>query len=113
VASTTILFVPCPLTKVKPLGMVQLYVKPATAVTEYTWPVVFGQTVPGPLIADGAAGTSRAINLLVELLVEVRQVAFEPDNQILPCKNELEADTVIVLVPAPEVMVNPDGIDQL
>ena len=64
-------------------------------------------------MADGAAGTSRAINLLVELLVDVRHVALEPDSQILPCKKELDAVTVIVLVPAPDVIVNPDGIDQL
>ena len=64
-------------------------------------------------MAEGAAGTSRAISLLVELLVEFGQVALEPDSQMLPCRKDPEADTVMVLVPAPEVIVNPDGIDQL
>jgi hypothetical protein len=64
-------------------------------------------------MAEGAAGTSLAISLLVELLVEVRQVALEPDNQILPCKNVLDAETVMVFVPAPDVIDNPVGIVQL
>jgi hypothetical protein len=64
-------------------------------------------------MAEGAAGTSRAISLLVAWLVALKQVGLDPDTQMLPWLKLLAAVTVMELVPDPEVIVIPDGIVQL
>jgi hypothetical protein len=69
--------------------------------------------VPGPVIEDGVAGTSRLTNLPVALLLTDVQVALDPDTSTFPCEKVLDADTVMVFVPAPLVMVKPLGTAQL
>jgi len=81
--------------------------------TENTIPVDPGHTKPGPLIGPGVGGASLDICLNVEELVVVEHAGSEADNQILPCPKLDAALTVTELVPAPEVMVTPPGIDQL
>ena len=81
--------------------------------TENTFPVDPGQTSPGPLIGPGVGGASLEICLNVDELVVVEHAGSEADNQIFPCPKLEAALTVTELVPAPEVMVTPLGIDQL
>jgi hypothetical protein len=76
-------------------------------------PVDPGHTNPGPAIVLGVAGASFEMSLKTALLDDVLQAGREADNQMLPCPKLLAAFTVTVLVPAPEVMVTPLGIDQL
>jgi len=75
--------------------------------------VVFGHTVPGPLMAEGAAGTSLAINLLVAPPLEVGQVLFDPDAQMFPWRKFDATFTVMMFVPAPDAIDIPVGIVQL
>jgi len=81
--------------------------------TENTLPVDPGQTNPGPLIGPGVGGASLEICLYVDELVVVEHAGSEADNQMLPCPKLDAALTVTELVPAPEVIVTPLGIDQL
>ena len=53
------------------------------------------------------------INFDTTLLVDVLHAGSDADNQMFPCPKLEAALTVTELVPAPEVMVTPLGIDQL
>lgn len=72
-----------------------------------------GQMVAGPLIVPGVAGASLDISFETALLEDVLHAGSEADNQMLPCPKLLDAVTVTVLVPAPEVIVTFVGMDQL
>jgi len=69
--------------------------------------------VAGPCIVPMDVGASLAINLFIALLVVVEHAGKDADNQILPCPKLLAAETVMVFVPAPEVIVKPLGMVQL
>ena len=76
-------------------------------------PLEPGQMAAGPVMVPGVAGASFEMSLETALLDDVLQAGSEADNHMLPCPKLLAAFTVTVLVPAPEVIVTPLGIDQL
>jgi len=69
--------------------------------------------VAGPLIVPGVAGASLEITFETALLEDVLQAGSEADSQMFPCPKLLDAFTVTVLVPAPDVIVTFVGMDQL
>ena len=95
--------VPCPPVMVIPAGTVQAHdVAPNVTVVEYV-AVVCPQTDVGPDIGSGAAGflvtAIDAVPLFPQLLLAV--------HVTLPITVPADIDTVMVLVPCPDVMVIP------
>jgi len=90
-----------------------LYITPEVFGTVKEMPVEPGQIVEGPVIVPGVAGASFEISLETALLDDVLHAGREADKKMFPCPKLAVALTVTELVPAPEVMVTPLGIDQL
>jgi hypothetical protein len=102
--------VPCPEVIVHPVGTVQLYERaPLTGLMKYTRPDWLAQTVAEPVIAPGVGGV--LVRLMVMQLAELLKHVFESVTQMVPA--DVPEVTLMVVVPCPEVMVQPDGTVQL
>ena len=82
---------------VAPVGTVQLYVTPVTAVTEYTKFDPLQTFVTGPLIAQGLAGAAVFVTQ-IDLAEQLLPKQFDAFTDIVPVVNAVVAVTVIVAV---------------
>lgn len=100
---------PDPAVTVHPVGNCQLYwVAFATAGVVNTNPDATSQIDEGPVGAAGARGAVVFITTANVCALLVPQ-EFEAVTVMFPLVAPAPVETVMVLVPAPEVMVHPDG----
>jgi hypothetical protein len=106
---TVMVFVPAPPVIDHPVGTVQVYVVAfGTEATEYNCPATPGHCVAVPVIADGAEGVPFPTVTANVAAVDVPHV-FPAVTVMFPFCPVAAVETVMLFVPAPEVIVQPVG----
>jgi hypothetical protein len=106
---TVMEFVPAPAVIVHPVGTVQLYVVAlVTAAIEYVCPDVAGQSAIVPVIDPGVEGVPFPTVTATDAGADVPQ-EFPAVTVIFPLSPVAPVVTVMLFVPAPEVITQPVG----